>query len=60
MLTAAEARLARTFPSYRDFVDDALFAPTWGYYAAGRVRFGEGGHYDTFPLALDSTAAQKP
>ncbi|MBI4518002.1 MAG: SAM-dependent methyltransferase [Deltaproteobacteria bacterium] len=45
-------RLARLFPSYRDFVDDALFHPDWGYYSTGIVRFGEGGHYDTFPLAL--------
>jgi len=45
-------RIARLFPSFRDFVDDALFHPRWGYYSTGRVRFGEGGHYDTFPLAL--------
>jgi SAM-dependent MidA family methyltransferase len=38
--------------SYRDFVDAALFAPAWGYYATGAIRFGEGGHYDTYPLAL--------
>jgi SAM-dependent MidA family methyltransferase len=51
--SSAEARrIARVFPSFRDFVDDALFHPRWGYYSAGRVRFGEGGHYDTFPLAL--------
>ncbi|HUI25477.1 MAG TPA: SAM-dependent methyltransferase [Candidatus Kryptonia bacterium] len=45
-------RIARLFPAFRDFVDDALFHPTWGYYSTGQVRFGEGGHYDTFPLAL--------
>src|SRR5262249_34216240 len=38
--------------SFRRFVDDALFHPAWGYYATGQVRFGEGGHYDTYPLAL--------
>lgn len=38
--------------SYSDFVDLALFDPKWGYYATGGVRFGEGGHYDTYPLAL--------
>src|SRR5262245_8344619 len=38
--------------SFRQFVDDALFHPAWGYYATGQVRFGEGGHYDTYPLAL--------
>jgi SAM-dependent MidA family methyltransferase len=38
--------------SYRRFVDDALFHPAWGYYSTGAVRFGEGGHYDTYPLAL--------
>ena len=49
----AEAhRVARLFHSYRDFVDDALFHPAWGYYSTGQVRFGEGGHYDTFPIAL--------
>ena len=47
-----EDQIRRLFPSYRDFVDDALFHPQWGYYGAGRVRFGEGGHYDTYPLAL--------
>src|SRR5262249_47335164 len=31
---------------------DCLFHPHWGYYSTGRVRFGEGGHYETFPLAL--------
>jgi SAM-dependent MidA family methyltransferase len=45
-------RIARQFPSFRDFVDDALFHPVWGYYSTGNVRFGEGGHYDTFPLTL--------
>jgi len=38
--------------SYSEFVDLALFDPTWGYYSTGGVRFGEGGHYDTYPLAL--------
>lgn len=45
-------RIQRLFPSYRDFVDDSLFHPAWGYYSTGAVRFGEGGHYDTFPIAL--------
>src|SRR5690349_6308595 len=49
---ATARRIARRFPSLRDFVDDALFDTHWGYYSTGRVRFGEGGHYDTFPLAL--------
>jgi SAM-dependent MidA family methyltransferase len=35
-----------------DFVDDALFHPRWGYYSTGGVRFGFGGHFDTYPLAL--------
>ena len=52
-VTAPEAeRLARSFPSFRDFVDLALFDPRCGYYSTGQVRFGYGGHYDTFPLAL--------
>ena len=52
-VTAAEAqRLAALFPSFRDFVDTALFDPCCGYYSTGQVRFGYGGHYDTFPLAL--------
>jgi SAM-dependent MidA family methyltransferase len=51
-LRPTDARRARTLPSYRDFVDDALFHPRWGYYSTGAVRFGEGGHYDTFPTAL--------
>jgi SAM-dependent MidA family methyltransferase len=38
--------------SFHDFVDDALFHPRWGYYSTGAVRFGTGGHYDTYPLAL--------
>ena len=44
--------IVRLFPSYRDFVDAALFAPGYGYYSSGTVRFGGGGHYDTYPLAL--------
>lgn len=52
-VTGAEAaRIARVFPSFRDFVDLALFNPRCGYYSTGKVRFGSGGHYDTFPLAL--------
>ena len=52
-VTAPEAqRLAALFPSFRDFVDAALFDPCCGYYSTGQVRFGYGGHYDTFPLAL--------
>ena len=38
--------------SFRDFVEDALFHPAWGYYATGNVRFGLGGDFDTYPLAL--------
>jgi SAM-dependent MidA family methyltransferase len=49
---AGASRIAERCPSFRDFVDDALYHPAWGYYGAGRVRFGNGGHYDTFPLAL--------
>ncbi len=45
-------RIQQQFPSFRDFVDDCLFHPEWGYYSTGNVRFGEGGHYDTFPIAL--------
>ncbi len=45
-------RVARDFASFRDFVDLALFDPQCGYYSTGKVRFGYGGHYDTFPLAL--------
>jgi SAM-dependent MidA family methyltransferase len=45
-------RVQRGFPSFCDFVDDALFDVRWGYYATGGVRFGPGGHYDTYPLAL--------
>lgn len=50
--SSAESYFAETFPTYRDFVDDALFHPEWGYYSRGRVQFGEGGHYDTYPNAL--------
>jgi SAM-dependent MidA family methyltransferase len=46
------AYIQREYPSYRDFVDDALFHPAWGYYGSGKVRFGDGAHFDTFPLAL--------
>jgi SAM-dependent MidA family methyltransferase len=49
---ADAARIAAVFPSFRDFVDLALFDPHCGYYSTGKVRFGYGGHYDTFPLAL--------
>jgi SAM-dependent MidA family methyltransferase len=44
--------------TFRDFVDDALFHPLWGYYSTGQVRFGEGGHYETFPLALSPLFGQ--
>ena len=51
--TTREAeRIARRFPSYADFVDDALFDRSWGYYGSGKVRFGDTAHFDTFPLAL--------
>jgi SAM-dependent MidA family methyltransferase len=48
--TGARRRQGRL--SFCEFVDDALFHPRWGYYATGSVRFGTGGHYDTYPLAL--------
>jgi SAM-dependent MidA family methyltransferase len=48
----AERFFTTCFPSYRDFVDDALFHPDWGYYSRGLVQFGDGGHYDTYPNAL--------
>jgi SAM-dependent MidA family methyltransferase len=48
----ADADLPRRVPSFADFVDDALFHPRWGYYSTGGVRFGTGGHFDTYPLAL--------
>jgi SAM-dependent MidA family methyltransferase len=51
-LPSEAGRIAREFPSYRDFVDDALFDPSWGYYGSGKVRFGDAAHFDTFPLAL--------
>jgi SAM-dependent MidA family methyltransferase len=44
--------------SFCDFVDDALFHPRWGYYSTGGVRFGFGGHYDTYPLALSPLFGQ--
>jgi SAM-dependent MidA family methyltransferase len=53
-----EPYFTATFPSYRDFVDDALFHRDWGYYSRGRVQFGEGGHYDTFPNALSPLFGQ--
>ena len=37
--------------SFGTFVDQALFGKG-GYYAAGRVQFGDGGHFETFPTAL--------
>ncbi|MGH7789319.1 MAG: SAM-dependent methyltransferase [Candidatus Binatia bacterium] len=49
---AAADRIIQRFPSFCDFVDDALFHPGWGYYSGGGVRFGAGGHFDTYPLAL--------
>lgn len=45
-------RITAAFPSFRDFVDAALFHPEWGYYATGRVRFGDCGDYETYPDAL--------
>jgi SAM-dependent MidA family methyltransferase len=50
--SAAAARNSRHLRSFRDYVDAALFHPQWGYYSSGAVRFGIGGHYDTYPLAL--------
>ena len=38
--------------SFQEFIEDALFHPAWGYYSRGNVRFGLGGDYDTYPLAL--------
>jgi SAM-dependent MidA family methyltransferase len=49
---AVAARLRSRLFSFHDFVEAALFHPRWGYYASGAVRFGDGGHFDTFPLAL--------
>lgn len=51
-LSPRARRIAAAFPSFRDFVDAALFHPDWGYYATGRVRFGASGDYETYPDAL--------
>ncbi len=48
----AAARVRRALPSFRDFVEYALFHPRRGYYSAGVVRIGDGGDYDTFPSSL--------
>lgn len=43
------------FPSFRDYMEMVLHDPGWGYYAAGRVRFGakaEGGDFETVPREL--------
>ena len=50
--SAATAGPRQHLLSFRDFVEQALFHPRWGYYATGAVRFGDGGHFDTYPLAL--------
>lgn len=55
---APAARLRQGSLSFCDFVDDALFHPRWGYYGTGSVRFGTGGHYDTYPLALSPLFGQ--
>ncbi len=44
--------------SFQEFIEDALFHPAWGYYATGNVRFGLGGDYDTYPLALSPVFGQ--
>lgn len=48
----AAARLRPRLLSFHDLVERALFDPRWGYYATGAVRFGDGGHFDTYPIAL--------
>ncbi len=52
VIPVAPAAQRRGSLAFADFVDDALFHPRWGYYSTGGVRFGTGGHYDTYPLAL--------
>jgi SAM-dependent MidA family methyltransferase len=52
LIPPAPAAPLRGSLAFADFVDDALFHPRWGYYSTGGVRFGTGGHYDTYPLAL--------
>jgi SAM-dependent MidA family methyltransferase len=48
----ARARKRAGLQTFHDFVEQALFNPRWGYYATGKVGFGDGGHFDTYPLAL--------
>lgn len=48
----AAARYRARLVSFHDFVEQALFHPRWGYYSTGAVRFGDGGHFDTYPIAL--------
>lgn len=40
--------------TFRQFMDDSLYHPDWGYYSNGRIRFGHGRSEDftTFPVAL--------
>jgi SAM-dependent MidA family methyltransferase len=42
------ARATETFPTFEAFMDAALHAPTWGYYAQS-VTIGRTGHFNTNP-----------
>jgi len=46
----AEAVVPRHLLSFRDYMDLALFHPTFGYYSSGRVNFGP--DFQTYPMAL--------
>lgn len=39
-----------SFPTFLDYVDRCLYDPFFGYYSSGRVRFGKGKHYWTYPV----------
>ena len=44
------------FSTWREFHEDSLHHPTWGYYTDGRVAFGEEGgsadDFTTFPVSM--------
>jgi SAM-dependent MidA family methyltransferase len=48
----ARKQVPDAFYSFKDYMESMLHHPGWGYYTSGRVKFGNGGDYSTYPILM--------
>jgi SAM-dependent MidA family methyltransferase len=48
----ARGRVPEAFHSFKDYMEAMLHDADWGYYTSGRVKFGNGGDFITYPALM--------